>query len=49
MKSINSPELDELFRVILSLKDGGECYAFFSDLCTIKEMLDMAQRFQVAK
>ena len=29
MKSINSPELDELFRVILSLKDGGECYAFF--------------------
>ena len=49
MKQINSPELDELFRIVLALKTPEECYAFFGDLCTIKEMLDMAQRFQVAK
>ena len=48
MKEIKSPEIDELFRAILSLKTKEECYAFFGDVCTIKEVLDMAQRFQVA-
>ena len=49
MKPINSPEIDELFGVIMSLENRDECYSFFGDLCTIKELLDMAQRFQVAK
>ena len=41
--------IDELFQVILSLKDMDECRAFFSDLCTMQELVLMAQRVQVAK
>ena len=41
--------IDELFQVILSLKDMDECRAFFSDLCTMQELVLMAQRVQVAR
>lgn len=40
---------DFLFDAILSLENREECYAFFEDLCTIKEVEAMAQRFQAAK
>ena len=40
---------DALFDAILSLESREECYAFFEDLCTIKEISDMAQRLQAAK
>ena len=40
---------DELFRAILSLKDLDECYEFFEDLCTVKELADMAQRIETAQ
>lgn len=40
---------DELFEAILSLNDIDECYNFFSDLCTMKELADMAQRLEAAK
>ncbi len=40
---------DELFRAILSLKDLDECYEFFEDLCTMKELADMAQRIETAQ
>ena len=40
--------VDRLFRAILSLKTVEECYCFFEDACTIKEILDLAQRFDVA-
>lgn len=40
---------DSLFEAILLLKDKKECYKLFEDLCTIKEIQDMAQRFEVAK
>jgi TrpR-related protein YerC/YecD len=43
-----SEQIDTLFNVILSLKSVDECYAFFEDLCTIKELKDMSQRFQAA-
>lgn len=46
---IASNEMDELFRGILSLENIEECYRFFEDLCTIKELKAMAQRFEVAK
>lgn len=46
---LNGPEMDALFQAILSLKDSDECYAFFQDLCTMKELGDMAQRLQAAK
>lgn len=40
---------DELCEAILSLKTREECYAFFEDICTIKELLEMSQRLSVAK
>ena len=40
---------DALFDAILSLESREECYAFFEDLCTVKENSDMAQRLQAAK
>ena len=42
-------ELDYLFEAILTLKSKEECYLFFEDVCTIKELQSMAQRMQVAK
>lgn len=38
-----------LFNAILSLDSVEECGEFFEDLCTIKEIEDMSQRFEVAK
>lgn len=40
---------DELFEAILSLDNEEECYRFFEDVCTIKEIKSITQRFQVAK
>ena len=40
---------DSLFDVILSLRDREECYRFFDDLCTVKEISDMSQRLEAAK
>ena len=42
------PSLDRLFQTILQLKTIDECYAYFEDLCTIKELSDMSQRLDVA-
>lgn len=39
---------DKLFKVIAGLNTVEECYAFFEDLCTIKEIQDMAQRMETA-
>lgn len=39
---------DKLFDAVLALKSREECEDFFEDLCTIKELQDMAQRFDVA-
>ncbi|MDP2736520.1 MAG: YerC/YecD family TrpR-related protein [bacterium] len=40
---------DELFRVIISLKTVKEAEAFFRDLCTIEEIKEMSERWQIAK
>ncbi len=40
---------DALFRAVLSLEDEEECYRFFEDLMTIKELQSVAQRWQVAR
>ena len=37
-----------LFEAILSLKNIDECYEFFEDACTIKEIQEISQRFEVA-
>ena len=41
--------IDALFDAILSLETQEECYDFFEDLCTVKEISDMAQRLEAAK
>ncbi|MBQ7336555.1 MAG: helix-turn-helix domain-containing protein [Clostridia bacterium] len=48
MSSFHSESIDRLFRVLLSLESTEECYAFFEDVCTIKEIQDMAQRLDAA-
>ena len=40
---------DALFDAILSLESREECYNFFEDLCTVKEISDMAQRLEAAR
>ncbi len=39
----------ELFEAVLALKTVEECENFFSDLCTVKEIKETSQRFEVAK
>ena len=49
MFQLETDALNRLFDVILNLEDREDCYRFFEDLCTIKEIQDLSQRFQVAK
>ncbi|MDO4572685.1 MAG: YerC/YecD family TrpR-related protein, partial [Clostridia bacterium] len=42
---LRSAETDALFDALLSLKDRGECYRFFEDICTIAELKSIAQRW----
>ena len=39
---------DRLMQVFAELKTAEECYSFLEDLCTIKEILDMSQRLEIA-
>lgn len=48
MAPFNTPSIDRLFAAILQLKDMEECHKFFEDICTIKEVQDMAQRLDAA-
>ena len=48
-KKIRTPEVEQLFKAIMCLKDTEECFDFFEDLCTINELLSLSQRFEVAK
>ena len=48
MVNLQSESLDRLFEAILNLKTTDDCYKFFEDICTIKELQDMAQRLDVA-
>ena len=48
MIQIKNDSIDRLFEAILSLKTTEDCYNFFEDICTIKELQDMAQRLDVA-
>ena len=45
---IKDKNVDFMFEAVLSLQTMEECYAFFEDVCTIREIQDMAQRFDVA-
>lgn len=45
----HSETLDRLFGAVLSLESKDECYKFFEDLCTVRELLSMSQRLDVAR
>lgn len=45
----SSPENDSLFEAILLLSSKEECYRFFEDLMSIKELQAVSQRWQVAE
>ena len=49
MEKLHTEEVDCLFEAILSLKNTDECYKFFEDICTVKEILDISQRLKAAK
>lgn len=40
---------EELFKAILKLETMEDCYRFFEDICTIKEIQSISQRLEVAK
>lgn len=46
--NFHSDSVDRLFQTFLNLNSVEECYTYFEDLCTIKEIKDMAQRLDTA-
>ena len=48
MHKLQSESMDRLFQSILNLQNLDECYAYFEDLCTVKELQDMSQRLETA-
>ena len=48
-KTIRTEAVQELFEAILTLENVEECFDFFEDVCTVNEVLSIAQRFAVAK
>lgn len=49
MDKLHTQDVDNLFKAILSLQTVDECYKFFEDALTVKEILDVAQRLKAAK
>lgn len=46
---LRTPEVDELLDALLAVEKPDEMYALLVDLCTIREIKDMAQRVHVAR
>jgi TrpR-related protein YerC/YecD len=49
VSKFKSEENDDLFQAILTLQNEEECYRFFEDLMTIKELQAVSQRWKVAR
>ena len=49
MKSMFDDNTKALFEAILSLSSVEECEMFVQDICTIKEIQDISQRYEVAR
>ena len=49
MKQLKNAYMDDFFKAVLTLENVDECYKFFEDVCTVKELEAIAQRFTVAK
>lgn len=48
-KGLHSEAVGKFFDAVLSLENKEECYQFFEDVCTVKELTAIAQRVEVAK
>ena len=48
MENFDIKSFDKLFDAVLKLKSKEDCYKFFEDVCTIKELQDVEQRLEVA-
>ena len=46
---LRTPEVEHLLEAFLTLDDAEESYALLLDLCTVREIQEMAQRLQVAR
>ena len=40
---------EQLFEAVLALENKEECYKFFEDICTVKEVKALGQRLEVAR
>lgn len=49
MSSFHDELTDKLMDTICGLKTRDDCYNFFEDVCTIKEILEMSKRLEAAK
>ena len=48
-KGLHSTAVEHFFDAVLSLENKEECLQFFEDVCTVKEVIAIAQRVEVAK
>lgn len=48
-QTLTKEQKEALFSAILKLENLEECHEFFDDVCTINELMAMAQRFEIAK
>ena len=49
MRIMDEKDWAPLCRAILALENEQECRDFFEDICTVKELRDIAQRYRVAQ
>ena len=49
IRNVSRERMHELWRAISYLESAEECESFFTDLCTIAELDEMAKRLEVAK
>ena len=49
MSKWQNEDTQTLFRALVSLNTEEECRLFLEDVCTVKEITDMAQRLKVAR
>ena len=49
IRNISKERMHELWKAIAMLENAEECESFFTDLCTVAELDEMAKRLEVAK
>jgi TrpR-related protein YerC/YecD len=46
---VRTPDVEVLLEALLALEEPDEVYAFLTDICTVREIHDLAQRLAVAR